>query len=630
MKKKFFVNVLVSLLVLFSTCFVGCKSDNTQAKDKNVGAIFSPVANSAVYRYELYGLESFVQEEDKIVWRSSDENVLRVEKGNIMGVSVGSCVLSADYMGTTQTQEITVVQNENSPQILLDDIALVKSSKFNLSPLLAYKGRRIDGAIFEYTTSNASVISLEGNVVTAVADGSAQITVVAKLNQEVVAEKTVECSVNQNEGIHPKVKEFELFITGNVRGEIFKTEEKLEADVFIDGNLISAPNILWTVEDTNIAKLEDGYVKAVAIGSTVVVGEYTDDSGKSIKTVALPVKVEIPVATSVEGIVPDVVVDLEKTEQVLDVAKILGEGVNAGKLRQKDGLFEHNVSNDRLSSKNYKSGEYECVVYDASNSFGVAVNLYAADFVIYNYEDLLEISAPKNLDAYVVLADNIDCGETGYVNKYVEQDGNFTGTFNGLGHTISNFGTIKRIKNGKYELTGGTGLFCHAGNATFKNVAVTDFVISYEYNNAVFFNSGMTNGEIVIDNVYVEVYNDSAKNQFSAGLFALIYRGTIKVNNSIVVMDGAPSTNVGSVVARANSKVLLESFYSIGDFLVASTVANGNNNQYETINNQPNIKFDSKELFIAERNKETTKVDLSGFNDYWDFSKDIPQFKTTV
>ena len=295
----------------------------------------------------------------------------------------------------------------------------------------------------------------------------------------------------------------------------------------------------------------------------------------------------------------------------------MGDG-NLGYIESEDGKIKKTVTDNALSTNGFTSGEYACVAYNSDKTFGVKINLHVADFVVYDYATLLEVCNPENVSGYTVLANDVACGSKGYVNDYFNASGTvFTGIFNGLGHVISEFGKPE-----------GSGLYKDSNGGTFKNLAVTGLKLD-KYNNAALFYRNVQGNETLIDNVYVEA-SCAGTNMYSGGLCAFNFKGSVKVSNTIVKVTGTYTQNVGAFIGRSNEMISITNSYAIGEFLVASEVPNAYNQQFDNINKQPNVKYDSAELFVKARYKDDSKINLDGFNQYWDLSRDVPCFKSVA
>ena len=610
--KRILSLILIFVIALCSISFASCKN-----KETSEISIFVPFNKIERFEQAEINLLPGINGEE-VKWFSENTELLKVKNGVVEAVATGKTKIIAKYKDFIQAQEVKIVKSEESPQISLNDISILLATSIKLQPKLIYSGRVIDSASFVITSNNTAIVSVDKLNVVANSYGTTDIVVDAYINEEKIATKTVSCKVTDDSGIIPNMSLYELYVTGQVKGIDFITEINLDADVIVGGQKVEQPNIEWVIEDQSIAKIEGGKLKAVGLGKTFVIGTYLQE-GLTLKTIKLPVEVKTSIVEDVGGVIPDVIMDMNKSIQQLDSIAILGEDCLLGSIQSDDGKINKVMDNNSLKTADLISGEYSCIVYSSDKKIGAKVNLHIADYVVYDYESLLEVSNPTNVSGYTVLADNVDCGSKGYVNNYTKAKGTtFTGVFNGLGHTISNFGAPY----------GGTGLYIDSSSGTFKNLAVTGLKLD-TYNCAALCYRNVEGGETKVDNVYVEaVCSGISDSKFAAGICAFNWKGSVKITNTIVRVEGVYTEDVGAFIARANEVISITNSFAIGDFLVASKVSNSTNSKFDAINMQTNVKYDNDNQFATERYKDNSKIELNGFNYYWDLSCDVPCFRT--
>lgn len=125
----------------------------------------------------------------KIEWKSSDPSVATVENGVVTGIAPGTAVITAEYNGeklictvrcrfesTSQSNTQTTTESkEDSLTISQTDVSLYYAGEsFKLK---VYKnGSRVDASQVTWSTSDASVATVENGTVTAVSRGDITIT----------------------------------------------------------------------------------------------------------------------------------------------------------------------------------------------------------------------------------------------------------------------------------------------------------------------------------------------------------------------------------------------------------------------------------------------------------------------
>ena len=495
--------------------------------------------------------------------------------------------------------------NENSPSetvytLSVDDISLLVGTEYTPNFVLKADGETVEDAAVTYRSLNSATVSVSGEKLKAEKVGSATIEVVAKVDGKQVAESSFSCKVNENKGIHPVKNSYTLYVSGNIKGVSFDTSSALDAFVYQNGEIVENAEIEWTVGDETIANVDqNGVLQAVKVGETYVVGTYTN--GNSVlKTIELPVKVEVPILETED----DVIVDKAKQVQVLDAQKILGEDAIGSIVNLSDNK-KYTVENNQIQTSLFKAGEHTCLFYNAEQTLGVEVNLVAADFVIYDKEDLVSLASYSS--GYIVLANDIS--DVNYNSGFKSC---FSGVLNGLGHTISN------ITFAGNQLS--FGFFYQVNAATFKNIAVVGANLKQTSGGTFFYQSKA--GETVIDNTYIEISWDKSVSTVG-GVCGYVWRGSLVYSNSIVIVD-APMSSNGLITGRNHSQTTVKNSYALGQGTLSGN-ANRENNNYAVLNRVAGVAYANEEEFITAI--KNGKTDFSGFNKYWDFSGNIPRMK---
>ncbi len=633
MKIKRFLVLFVSAILLLCTPLTACGNPE-QNSQVNTGAIFQSVVENKI---ELYGSDELVVNqglsEDLVEWSSSDPTILVVDRGKIVALKVGEVTITAKYGSATQEEKITVADLGAKPEISVSDVAILKGQKALPQINTTFKGVEMEGVTYSFTSANTSVVAVDGQKLSAVAVGSAAVTVKANWNGIVVAEKTFNCAVNQNNGIVLNRHSFDLFVADNVKGVAYEKQVEVTATVYEQGNEVLDAVITWKSENPEIATITDkGELSAVSVGTTFIEGTCTYN-GKTVKTAKVPVSVSVPILeTNV-----NVVLDLNRNIEVPDAGQILNVGdhdigkivdIYTGRIYAEDG--------NSLMTNQFAPGEYRVIVYSADGKYGVEVNLIAAEYIIDGVEDFERLNAPENRAKYMVLTKDVDFNGKEYKNidnQHTNETGNpnyFTGTLNGLGHTIKN------IRIGSFI----SGLFTGSKGSTIKNLGMTATID--RANSAVLF-YWFRESPTTIDNVYldVKIKGDPAtvvdKGKWPAGYGAGVVathglNASINMNNCFfrVENDGASilSTSCGAIMAYAYyGSAIYNGCYVISPDFKLFGQTNHTNNRFESeYNMTPNVLYDSDESFVLAKNRANSPINLSGFNHYWDLSGDVPVF----
>ena len=194
--------------------------------------------------------------------------------------------------------------------------------------------------------------------------------------------------------------------------------------------------------------------------------------------------------------------------------------------------------------------------------------------LIHSLEELDNIDN-TGLDLNYALAEDLDASEETYSEALIGNDiyDSFTGTFAGLGHTISNL-TISA--SGKY----GVGLFSSANGATIRDIGLVGGTISgYQYVGGLV--GRVTGGTIT--NSYATTTILGSR-QYIGGLTGYIAEGTITDSYATGDVTGS-SSNVGGLVGLSDESSISNS-YATGNVSGSSSIGGlvGDNNA-STISN---------------------------------------------
>ncbi len=480
----------------------------------------------------------------------------------------------------------------------VEDIALLIGAEYIPDVSLKANNALVENAVFAYHSLNPDTVSVVGDKLKAEKVGVATIEVSVSVGGTQVAQSSFTCKVNENKGIHPVKSSYLLYVSDHVKGVSFDTATELSAFVYQNGEVVADPEIIWTVGDEKVASVDaNGYLRAGQVGETYLVGTYKDANNEVLKTMELPVKVEVPVLVTAD----DVIIDKEKTVQTFDAQEILGESV-IGSLYSVSSDKLYAITDNQITTESFKAGEHVCVFYNADKTIGVQVNVVAADYVIYDQEDLVNLAAHSS--GYIVLANDISDVKYNSGEKKA-----FSGVFNGLGHTISNI---------TFEKDSSYGFFYQVDSATFKNVSVVGATLKQAAAGVFFYQS--KSGETVIDNTYVEVKWDSSVWQVG-GICGYVWRGSLVYSNSILIVEGPMSSN-GLITGRNHSQTTVKNSYVLGQGTLSGTTPKENNN-YATLNRVAGVAYATRQELVTAIVKG--KTDFSGYNKYWDLSQDMPR-----
>lgn len=603
---------IISLLLASATAL--CLVFSAGCGDKTP-EVFETIDKVGLYTETELTLIKGVTEENLAV-TSSDESVIEVDGTVLFAKSNGKATITAKFGDKVQKTKIKVVDNGERPVIETEDIPLLQGSRFKPQFTASFQNKELKDVIYSLSSDNVSVVEIDGDVMCAKNVGEATITVTAKYRGiDNVATASFKSKINENEAIVTEKNAYDLFAKEKVANETFTTKIPLKASVYSKGEEKTV-DINWSIADETVAKIENSELVAVNLGSTTLVASCSYD-GKTVKTSAIPITVN-PSVIKTEN---TLLVDLQKTEAAFNPNDVYKSDDSLGKIITAKGDII-TLNENQAASSAFVAGESRVTVYSQDGKFGAEVNLVAADFVVNNEADLVEMY--KYASGYIALGCNIQMTEI--FTPYKEEQVTFTGTFNGMGYTITGL-KVKAYRNAANEVCNGA-LFTYINNFTIKNLALKSAkIVGGDGIGALVYRS---EGANVIDNVYIEC-DMSGAGQWCGGAVAFAFRGSLKISNSVIKSDTSSVSNPdknGAVLGRLSASFEMADSYVISGGTICSIGAHANNGNNAQANNL-SVLYVSAAEFKSIKDKEDSVIDLSGFNDYWDLSKDVPCFKSS-
>lgn len=247
---------------------VGTTASN---KTETINEVFIAEDEVKIEERENYTLTSYTSDPSEaasVTYKSSNTAVVTVtSNGTLKGVSVGSAVVTAYINGSasSDTCNITVVASTKPP--VEEELSL---SKTDLSMNVGNHYHLTANIKVSWKTSNSSVVTVSNGILTAKAKGSATITAYT-------ANQSVTCTVQVTDA------------TSGV--SIYKTSATISAGKSYYNGATSSSAVTWTSSDVSVAKVQNGFITAVAPGTAVI----TAYNSKGTKTCLVTVKEAEPI-----------------------------------------------------------------------------------------------------------------------------------------------------------------------------------------------------------------------------------------------------------------------------------------------------------------------------------------------
>ena len=228
-----------------------------------------------------------------VTWSSSDASVATVADGKVVAVKEGKATITAKAGEKEATCLVTVAKKiipVSSVEISQPALTLVEGDEATLSATVL-PADATDPSV-TWSTSDASVATVSGGKVKAVAPGKATITAKA-------GEKEATCTVTVEKRFIPvsSIALNQPALTLVEGDEATLSATVLPADA-------TDPGVAWSTSDASVATVEAGKVKAVAPGKATI----TARAGEKEATCAVMVEKKLIPATSIT---------LDRTEMTL-------------------------------------------------------------------------------------------------------------------------------------------------------------------------------------------------------------------------------------------------------------------------------------------------------------------------
>ena len=235
----------------FKVEILGANKEDVTDYDPSPASITLSNKSLTLYPGEVHLLSATVTPEgSRIKWNSSDESVVTCTDGKMVAISEGSAIITATCGNVSA--DCVVIVREKVPEITLSSKSLY-IVKGESCTLIATTG--LENADIIWQSSDESIVTCEGGVVTAISAGSAFVT--AK-----VGTASAECFIVVTE----KTEEVEIALSHkSLYIEKGKSYTLTAASTFPEATIV------WESTDENYVTCVDGKVYGVEMGEAMVI-----------------------------------------------------------------------------------------------------------------------------------------------------------------------------------------------------------------------------------------------------------------------------------------------------------------------------------------------------------------------
>ena len=615
-------SILALACVAFVAFAAGCKGcDSCKGAQTPVTVPFSFTLNRESINLEAgTGIQisaAISGSNEKPVWSSSDERVATVsDTGFVYGVSSGTATITATVNGVSQSCTVIVTGISYMPVLTLshEKVGVFVGGTVSASGYVTFNFEMLEDVQLTWSSSNASVATVENGVIRGVAEGNATIIVRAEYNQTLL-EKTIEVQVKKAEAFFINESGVRLSVTAINANDRTTTRLSTTAQS-LSGNATEPLNgeVEWSSSDTSIVSVDEyGELTSHKKGTATVTASLKV-AGEVKYTAWTEIEVYKSVVSGVTALGENGEIDLSQGDFTFSVSELTGATLDY-EIEQDEVLVTQDkwtygivsVSNGEITIANESIswGERTFTVelkdrivtgktlaitkvlrtaQDIQNITQLAggrdtkSQAYAGYFVLGNSIDLNTAKIGAELDAPLV----VDGVEKADQNMVITRG--FQGVFDGRGYaliggqyttggglfgTVGNAGTIKNVALINASLASvesvGAGLFAQKFYGTMEDVSVSCILKGNYVNNATIaaWVSGATFKNVVAETVYEGTRGEDSSNY---GFLLQVQGSDTVLNNVYVITDLMDGTSV-KAIARGTYQEIGHGFnkYSFND-----------------------------------------------------------------
>ena len=571
-KRLLFVGILLISLIC-GLCFFGCNKTETPPAEIKL------TLSSPVCELERFGQKTMTATVEnaagEVEWSVEDDTVASIypqgESVVITGLKEGETSIVASVGDKTASAAVYVNANKGYPilEITTEEITVREGSSYTLEANLKYQEVLLQGVTIAYEIEQSSeTVSVQGNVLNAIAPGTATLTAFANYcGERITAQAPISVTVAEDVAFVLDVVEKTLYTSDPSGDGEYDTQYTLKATGMRKGEEVELSELSWTSENEEVATVENGTMVAVGKGQTTVTAGWTYN-GKLYEASCL-INVVVPRIQS-DAKAVDIDLSLQSDVSLQVVYGSLYTEINANQAYDEKGnelIGTFSDSTFTFDPAQLKLGEQEVVF--SNGLVELSVPVVVATMIVSDKEEFLKIKSEyftgldqdpptpaENRDGYFILDADIDFGGDvfamyglgGDTLGRIDVHGWF-GTIDGRGHIVSR---MEFGKNGLTDVMGWT--------AVIKNIGFVDCSFSETVGSGIFgeFSYGK------IDNCFFQLNNLKGN-----GAFSKTMNGVSFTNSVVYISDFEPVSGVShNAIADTIGN------YSVIDNLFAVTTAN--------------------------------------------------------
>ena len=294
-KKKTFILIAAAVVMVLLALGI------ILSKNKDLSVVSFSKDTVSMEKYESYELELRGTKEEKVTWKSDNEDVAAVVDGVVYGRKKGNTRIHATVGRTSVSCKIVVTDNEYVPTIDLkeanDSVQLAKNQTYQIAPRLTYNGNTYTDVKYTYKVLEGKMKVDKAGVITTSDVGDGIILVSGDWRENKLETLLFVTVVDVSTSLEVGDDAFHIYLNGDSKE--FPGSADIGITVFDQDVMVINPydSITYVEQikegDTKgAATIKNGIAHAAKLGTTHFVAQYKSMSGTVVESAEFTVIVE--------------------------------------------------------------------------------------------------------------------------------------------------------------------------------------------------------------------------------------------------------------------------------------------------------------------------------------------------
>lgn len=315
------IAVILIAIVIF---FINKKSDNTSSSESVAAIKIYPENDVEISLGNSYKLLAVVNNKPDavVVWTSSDENIAKVDNGQVTTLNYGKVTITATYVYTAEKKyEATkdIVVSEGKQGITLTDVAIQEGDLYmpvngtytislNMTPPNGYISNKT------FISSNESVVTVDNKgIVKSLSEGEATISI--NINNSAF-NKTLKAYVNKDY-TNAEIIPSPTTITLNKESSKIKVGGSVKLNYTVVPTEARNSHLTWTSSDPSVLTVDNtGMITAVKEGKTTLKVESLNGISDSLEIEVIPDSVPV---TDIQLSLTDIYIEMGQIQTLTPI-----------------------------------------------------------------------------------------------------------------------------------------------------------------------------------------------------------------------------------------------------------------------------------------------------------------------